>query len=133
METIKLMPFAIFVMFAAVMLNSARRSRGPELQRLLVADDREQRLLALTRRLAQSPVGVRCVRRRGINERFLIDIGDEEVDVRCFWAPAKPIEQLVGVTFRDDVGWILDVDGPAGRGRLYAWLLEVRAKGVSTT
>jgi hypothetical protein len=109
-ETIKLMPIAIFVMFAAVLLNSARRSRGPELQRLLVADDREQRLLALTRRLAQSPVGVRCVRRRGINERFLIDIGDEEVDVR----------------------WILDVDGPAGRGRLYAWLLEVRAKGISS-
>lgn len=56
-----------------------------------------------------------------------MDLGDEEVGVPCYWPPDKPIERLIGVTFRDDIGWVLDVDGPAGRGRLYGWLLDVRA------
>jgi hypothetical protein len=127
--TIELMPFVIILMFAAVLISGARGARGPELHRLVVAAEREQRLRDLTRRLAQSPVAVSSVRRRGLNQRFLMDLGDEEVDLRCFWPPGIPIEQLVGVTYRDDVGWILDVDGPAGRGRVYAWLLDVRATG----
>lgn len=126
METIKLMPLVVIAMFAAVLLYGLVRSHESEHRALLSSAERDRRLRDLTRRLALHPVAVRSVRRRGINERFLIDLGDEEVDVRCFWPPRVPIEHLVGITHRDDVGWILDVDGPSGRGRVYAWLLDVR-------
>jgi hypothetical protein len=127
METIKLMPLAILVLFGAILINGARHSRGGELRQMLTTADRERRVVELTRRLAQRPAAVLSVRRRGINQRFLIDLGDEEVDIRCYWPPGKPIAQLLDVRFRNNVGWIIDVDGPAGPDRVYAWLLDVRA------
>lgn len=127
MDTIKLMPLVIIVVFAAVLISGARRAPGPAVRRLIAAAERDRRLQGLTDRLAQHPVRVHSVRRRGINERFLIDLGDEEVEIRCFWPPYRDITQLVGLTYRDEVGWMLDVDGPAGRKRVYAWLIDVRA------
>ncbi len=84
MGTIKLMPFVIIAMFAAVLILGARRSRSPELQQILSTADRDRRLKDLTRRLADNPAVVWSVRRRGIHQSLVMDLGDEEVDVRCF-------------------------------------------------
>src|SRR5690606_164892 len=91
---------------------------------------RDDRIKALRERLADEPEVVWSVHQPSPflsqTNRLVLQLDREQLDVSCFWPSTKPIAALRGMGFHKAVGWFLDVIGPEGGQRLYAWNLDIR-------
>ena len=57
---------------------------------------------------------------------MVLDLGDVRLAARCYRPPDDvPIWQLVAITWRSYVGWVLDVNGPRGYRSIAAWHLDL--------
>jgi hypothetical protein len=125
-----LIPFLCLVCIGAALLVGARRNRtrralDGDLRDLL----RENRVDDLRRRLDDAPAAVRAIRSAGglfaFSNCIVLDLGEEQIHLRCFWPPSAPIDSVHRVWFTHAVGWVVETDGAAGPSRLYAWTLDV--------
>jgi hypothetical protein len=102
-------------------------------QRPLADPDRElsemlatQEVSSLRARLHDEPSLVRSSRSTLLRNRLVLDLGDVELDAFCYRPASAPISRVLAIFYQSSVGWVIDTDGPAGRGRINAWLLQVR-------
>ena len=87
---------------------------------------REDRICALRARLDRGPTDVEHARVHGLRNSVVLDLGDVRLAARCYRPPDDvPIWQLVALTWRSYVGWVLDVNGPRGHRSIAAWDLEL--------
>jgi len=87
---------------------------------------REDRLAALRSRLDRGPSDVEFARVHSFRNCVVLDLGDVRLAARCYRPPDDvPIWQLVAITWRSYVGWVLDVNGPRGYRSIAAWHLDL--------
>lgn len=130
MGSMWLMPLLCAAIVGGALAAGTRRARPMrEIDRGAQALVRDDRIAALRERLAREPEVVwsahRPHRLLGQSNRLVLQLDDEQIDASCFWPSTKSITALWGLGFRNAVGWYLDVIGPDGAQRLYAWRLDV--------
>ena len=131
MAAMWLIPFLCLGWLGAVLIAGAHHSapvRAIEEEAQLLV--REERIAALRQRLREQPSPVLAIRKpfrlRGHSNGIALDMGAQVLDAWCYLPPQKSIAKLCAVNFDNDVGWVVETDGPDGPARLYAWLLDVR-------
>ena len=110
---------------ASQLVRVVRSMHVDELDREAAWLVRDHRLQQLAARLAQAPAVVRWSRSTQLTNRIVLDIGDEELEARCYHTPARQIAVVTKLFYRPSVGWIIGVDGPNGPATLAAWLVDV--------
>lgn len=121
-----LIPFLVAAFLGVFeLVHSLRQLHVHELDREAAWLVRDYRLQQLSARLALAPVVVRGSRARGLTNRLLLDVGGDEIDVRCYHAPTQKIAVLTKLFYRPSIGWVLGIDGPNGPESLAAWLIDV--------
>ena len=126
MQMMWLIPFSVAAFLGGFeLVHWLRDLQVDELDREAAWLVRDHRLQQLSARLALAPVVVRWSRAGGLTNRLVLDLGGEEIDVRCYHAPTQKIAVLTKLFYRPSVGWIIGIDGPNGPDSLAAWLIDV--------
>lgn len=124
-----LIPLLCAAIVGGALASGTRHARPTrEIDRCAQALVRDDRIHALRERLANEPDVVWSARRPSPlleSNRLVLQLDREQLDVSCFWPSTKPITALRGLGFHNAVGWYLDVLGPEGTQRLYAWRLDI--------
>ncbi len=108
-----------------LLLGERARERSPEAElRGLV---REHDIAGLMASLRDEPAFVRSSRSSPLRNRMVFDLGDVDLDVRCYTMPRGRIEQITAVYYQSSVGWVVETFGRGRRARFYGWLLDVRS------
>lgn len=86
----------------------------------------EDGLAALSARIEQhGPLHIRRV--RAANEQVMLDLGDVQLSLKCYWPPRTVPSKVVGLSWHNDIGWLVDVDNGGMPFRVYASNVELYA------
>jgi hypothetical protein len=122
-----LLPLAVAAWLAVALGSGLRASTSREpVDEELATLVRQDRIAALSARLQRAPSRVWSWRLGLMRNRLRLDLGDVEVDALCYTPPRGPIGRLLGLRYQPSTGWVIEVDGPSGPGKINAWMLDVR-------
>jgi hypothetical protein len=120
------LPFVVALWLGAALGAGVwrRPEHNPDRELAEILDAQE--VASLRERLHHEPSFVLSSRASLLRNRLVLDLGDVELDAFCYRPATTPISRVLAIFYQSSVGWVIDTDGPAGRHRVIAWLLQVR-------
>lgn len=59
------------------------------------------------------------------DQKVTLDLGEVSLGLLCYWPPRMVPRNVIGLSWNDNVGWLVDVDSNGKTFRVYASRVEV--------